>query len=267
MVAAQPGPYESVDLQNGRRHATYHATGEELRNAVAAGGVTSIKISQIWHTPQTPERWKWMRALYGRLYRAVSMLYMSPAHSEEVDLFLAGPNSQLGTHFDMTDAFTLQLHGERKWVVDEEPRVEEVLERYRPPSFVRDSSWHPAQEVEFQGKTREITLRAGDAIYVPAYAIHRVTGVSWSVSVNLGIRSFNEIDYVEYLLELIRMNHYSEYKPVRSVPEALEQDCADAKTELLRKVRALLNRVEMTALGSALAYLALPQTFDAKAAP
>jgi ribosomal protein L16 Arg81 hydroxylase len=190
------------------------------------------------------------------------MIYMSPRHSEEVDIFLAGPQSQLGSHFDMTDAFTLQLCGERKWLVDTEPRIDEVLARYRPSSYIRPSDWHTAEEVAFQGPPREIVLRPGDALYVPAYAIHRVTGVSWSVSVNLGVRAFNEIDFVDFLLDFVRMTHYTDYKPVPTFPETMENHCALAKMELLKRVRALLHRVEMTAVGSMLASLTLPPTFN-----
>jgi ribosomal protein L16 Arg81 hydroxylase len=261
LVTTQPVPYIAVGARNGSRCYTKNVTLEELRNAVWAGGVASMKMSNIWHGQEMPERWTWIRALFGHLYRATSMLYMSPARSEDVNLFLAGPESQLGTHFDTTEAFTLQLYGERKWVVDEELRLDNVLEIYRDPN------WRPAQEVEFQGATREITLRAGDAIYVPAYAIHRVTGVSWSVSVNLGVRAFNEIDFVEYLLEVIRMTRYADYKPVPNFPEAMEKHYAEAKMELLRRVRTLLQQVEMAAMGSALASLMLPPTLSLEPAP
>lgn len=260
MTATQVAPYIAVGARNGSRYFTTNSTVDELKQAVAIGGVASMKISKIWHSPAMPERWTWIRSLFGRLYLAVSMLYMSPARSEEVNLFLAGPESQLGTHFDTTEVFTLQLCGERKWLVDVEPRLDEALKRYRDPN------WQPAHEVEFRGSTQEITLRAGDAIYVPAYAVHRVTGVSWSVSVNLGIRSFNEIDFVEHLLEVLRTSGRLDYYPLPNFPAALEAQHAEAKMELLKRVRALLQQVEMAAMSAALTSIALPPTLSSQPA-
>ena len=186
LVATQPVPYGAVKAKDGRRCDSFHQTSEGLRDAVADGSVCAIKLSRMWHGP-IPESWMPMRDLFGILCRAVATVYMSPRRSEDVDLFLAGPDSCLGTHFDTTDVFTLQLFGERKWTVEEEFSLDGILD------VGRDPSWYPTREIGFPGRTREITLRAGDALYVPAYTVHRVTGVSWSVSLSLGLRAFNEI--------------------------------------------------------------------------
>lgn len=255
MVETQQVPYLSVSTRDGKRFFTKHATAEDLHGTVLAGGVTSIKASKIWHGPM-PESWAWMRALFGRLCHAVAMTYMTPARSEDVDLFLAGPQSELGTHFDTTDVFTLQVYGERKWTVDDEVCLDSVLE------IARDRKWYPAKEIDFQGSTREFTLHPGDALYVPAYGVHRVTGVSWSVSLSLGLRAFNEIDFVEHLLELIRLTRYMSYPPVASIAESLGDCHAEAKLELMQRVRSLLGQVEGVALASLLAPLKIPAVLD-----
>jgi hypothetical protein len=148
------------------------------------------------------------------------------------------------------------VHGERKWTVDNELRLDSVL------AVARDPNWYPAKEIGFQGPTLEFTLHPGDALYVPAYAVHRVTGVSWSVSLSLGLRAFNEVDFVEHLLEAIRLTRYMNYPPVATVAESLGESQAEAKLELMGRVRSLLREVEGVALARLLAPLKLPLDLD-----
>jgi ribosomal protein L16 Arg81 hydroxylase len=258
LVGTQPVPYLAAGTRDGKRFFTRHTTAEELQSGILAGGVSAIKLSKFWHDTM-PESWTWMRSLFGSLCRAVSMTYMTPARSEDVDLFLAGPRSGLGTHFDTSDVFTIQLYGERKWTVDDELRLDSVLE------LARDRSWCPANEIVFQGPTREFTMRPGDALYVPAYGVHRVTGVSWSVSLSLGLRAFNEVDFVEHLVETIRLTRYMSYPPLASVAESAGERHAKAKLEVMRRVRSLLEEVEGVALATLLAPLMLPSALDTPA--
>jgi ribosomal protein L16 Arg81 hydroxylase len=255
LVASQRPPYLSVSSRDGTRIFGTHDTAEDLRASLLAGAVSAIKASRTWHGP-APDSWQWMKLLFGSLCRAVAMLYMSPQYSEDVDIFLAGPQSGLGTHFDTTDVFTIQIEGQRKWTVEDHADVRSVLQLTTRPD------WYPAKEIGFQGSTREITLQAGDALYVPAYCVHRVTGISWSVSVAMGLRAFNEIDVVEHLLETIRLQHFAEYPPLRSESESSGDAQADAKSELIERVRALLSRVEMAAFGAVLSPLKLPADFQ-----
>ena len=252
-VATKPSPYNAVGIHNGRRDFSQHSTVDGLRASVAGGRVASIKLSKLWHRPDAPARWAPFRALFGSLCRAVSMLYMNSARSEDVDLFFAGPRTQLGTHFDITDGFTVQLVGERVWTVDQEPQIGDVLGR------ARDPDWHPANEVPFSGRTREVTLQAGDALYVPAYSVHRVTSTGWSLSLGLGVRSFNEIDFVEHLLEMIRNTRYAEYP--RSRVSRSERRVARGREARARAARPLvLEEIEIATVGATLAPLDLPPT-------
>ena len=255
LVATQPAPYGAVRIRDGKRFDSFHATPEALRDEVGDGSVCAIKMSRAWHGPM-PASWASMRGLYGSLCRAAASLYMSPRRSEDVDLFLAGPDSCLGTHFDTTDVFTLQLSGERRWTVEEAFSLEGILD------VGRDPGWYPTCEIDFPGPTREIVLRAGDALYVPAYTVHRVTGVSWAVSLSLGLRAFNEIDVVEHLLENLRSSHYMRYPPFAGVPESLEAEHARAKLELMQRVRALLGQLEGLALGYLMSPMHLPAVYD-----
>jgi ribosomal protein L16 Arg81 hydroxylase len=255
MVRTQHSPFVAVKAKNGERVFSKHHTAEALRNKVRGGAVSSMKISKTWHHTM-PDSWLWMRGLFVSLCRAVAMFYMNPARSEDVDVFLAGPQSSLGAHFDMTDVFTLQLFGERRWIIDEEVQLENVR------SQVRDPNWSSDHELNFQSSTREFVLRPGDALYVPAYAVHRVMGVNWSVSLSLGLRTFNEIDIVEHLLERIHLARYMELGPVASLPDTLGDEHAEAKLEVVRRVRALLAQIEGATVAAMLKPLTLPSSFD-----
>ena len=258
LVDTQPTPYISVSTCEGQRFFAKHSTAEELRAGILAGGVCAIKASKLWHR-SPPASWLWMRALFGSLCRRVAMMYMTPARSEDVDIFLAGPTSCLGTHFDTTDVFTLQLYGERKWVLEEHTNVERILQTARSPG------WYPAREIEFGGPTYEVTLEPGDALYAPAYGVHRVTGVSWSVSLSLGLRAFNEIDIVEHLLEALRLTSYMEFPPLVPAAEPTGEIYAEAKLQTMQRIRVLLSKVEGLALATLLASLKLPATLASPA--
>ena len=75
-----------------------------------------------------PGGWPEFRRLFGSPRRAAAMYYMTPARSEDVDLFVAGPGSCLGTHFDRTEVFNLQLCGERRWIFEERRSLEGILQ-------------------------------------------------------------------------------------------------------------------------------------------
>ncbi|MGF3021675.1 JmjC domain-containing protein [Methylobacterium aquaticum] len=246
-------PFRAVTVQDGARVFSQHDTVEDLRAAVAAGAVSATKISRLWHGGG-PTPWGWMRALFGDLCRAVAMIYLDPETSEDVDLFLAGPRSGLGAHIDATDVFTLQLAGERHWTVDETVQLPAILD------LMRDPAWHPSQEVPFQAPTRSFTLQPGDGLYVPAHAVHRVSGVSWSVSLSFGLRTVNEIDLIEHLLDRAKRSRYRGLPPLPSWPASEADGNAAAKRELVGRVRDLLRQIEFAATATAMAPLRLPAT-------
>jgi ribosomal protein L16 Arg81 hydroxylase len=254
LAASQPSPYLLIGVRDGERAYSHPKTAEELRSGVKDGAVAPLRISRKWHGPDMPANWAWMRALFGGVSRAASMIYMSPPRSENVDLFLAGPRSHLGVHYDTSHTFTLQLSGERRWVVEDAVRLEERLVTARDPDFSVNA------DLSFVGPTQEFTLQPGDVLYVPAYCIHGVSGMTWSVSLGLGLRAFNEVDFVGHLLEIIERTKYLEYPPVDSFPESVGERHVQAKMELLRRVRTLLTQLEMAALGKVMAPLRLPET-------
>lgn len=254
LIATHGAPYFSVSVHDGARYFGKHESEETLRAAIDEGGVSAMKISRYWHG-DCPEAWTWMRTLFGALCRRIAMVYLSPQRSEDVDLFLAGPSSGLGRHFDSTDVFTFQLYGERKWTFDALPDVERVL------AVTAERDWYPAKEIDFQGDTVEVTVRPGDALYVPAYCVHEVSGVTWSVALSLGLRAYNEIDIIEHLLERIRRTKFHHYGPLPAFPESAGDSSYNAKLETLAKVRAVMTTIEAATLAMLVNPPALPGDF------
>jgi ribosomal protein L16 Arg81 hydroxylase len=254
VVAARPGPHLVIGVQDGSRIYSHPTTAEDIRAEVEKGGVAPVRLSEFWHRPDIPQNWLWLRALYGALCRSTAMLYMSPTRTENVDLFLAGPTSHLGVHYDTSHTFTLQLFGERKWVIEAKPDLAARITRARMPDF------DPDREVALDGETIEVTLHAGDALYVPAYAVHGVSSTGWSISIGLGLRAYNEVDFLSHILESLESARYIDYPPVETYPEQAGERHEQAKMELLRKVRHLLKQLEMTAVGALTAPLRLPDT-------
>lgn len=256
MTLVQPPPFIVASVRDGERVHSRHTTSNAVLSAVEAGGVASIKMSRRWHDTESPSNWEWMRLLFGNLCSAACMIYMDPRRSEDVDLFLAGPNSRLGAHYDTTHVFTLQLFGERKWVVEYAVRLDERLAALRDPNYRRE------RELRVQGPTLEVTLHPGDALYVPAYAVHNVTGAGWSVALSLGLRAFNEIDLVRSVLETIEGTKYVDYGPAASLPASCGESHVEAKLALARRTRSLIKQLETAAIGLTMAELRLPETLS-----
>lgn len=238
LAATQPPPFVTARLRGEDREYARHATLAELRAAVEVGGVASIKLSDFWRDGGDLENRRWMRALYGKLCNALCMTYLDQLRSEDTDLFLAGPQSQIGAHFDATHVFTLQLFGERAWTVEQDVRLDERLRTTRTPGYVR------TREAALREPSMQFMLRAGDALYVPAYAVHRVTGVDWSVALSLGLRCINEIDVVAHLLEQLPSALFS---PVPTAPASAGDAHLAAKIELVTRLRGLIAHLECDA--------------------
>jgi hypothetical protein len=250
-----PPPYAAVSVRDGARYFSQHPTIDALRTSISNGGVSATKLSRLWHRT-CPQRWLWMRTLYGALCRRLMMIYLSPSRSEDVDLFLAGPDSALGAHFDSTDVFTVQLFGERRWEVDE------TFDAAAMAATMQDPDWSPAKEVCFSGRTNEIVLKPSDVYYVPAYCVHRVTGVSWSVSLSLGLRAFNEFDVLETLVEGLKVRSYTNHLPLDVYPESALESYTQAKLDMIRRVRELITCLEHATVGALLQPLTLPSDLD-----
>lgn len=255
LAAVHKPPYVAVSCEGPSRIFSEHPTLDSLRAGIGRGEVAAIKASRFWHG-EMPASWLGFRDLYAALCRNLVMTYLTPARSEDVDLFLAGGSSSLGAHFDTTDVFTVQLHGERRWIIEEEVDLDRIM------TLVSGEDWYPAKTIGFGRPTKEIVLRAGDALYVPAYSVHEVTGVSWSVSLSLGLRAFSAFDLADHLFDRLRRTALGRYRPARTAPDATGEKAIAAKLALLRQLREVLQDIEANAVGFLMGPSLLPRDFD-----
>jgi hypothetical protein len=235
LCATQSPPFVTARLHDGHREFALHETAQELLEAVAAGGVAAIKLSRFWRDAAGLSGWNWMRTLFECLRDTLCVPYLDPSRSEDTDLFFAGPRSEIGAHIDATHVFTFQLSGSRAWEIEEEVRLDE---RRLTVDYAR------ARETTLRGPTIRVTLRPGDALYVPAYAAHRVTGVDRSVALSLGLKCFNEIDVVAHLLDRSPLAFSA---PVTTAPASRGDAHIAAKIDLARRLRSLLAQLDRDA--------------------
>lgn len=228
-------PFITARLHNGHREFARHETAHELLEAVTAGGVAAIKLSRFWHEAAGLNSWNWMRRLFVCLRDTLRVAYLDPSRSEDTDLFFAGPRSEIGAHIDATHVFTFQLFGSRAWEIEEEVRLDE---RRLTVDYAR------AREATLRGPTIRVTLRPGDALYVPAYTAHRVTGIDRSVALSIGLKCFNEIDVVAHLLD---RSPHAFSAPVTIAPASRGDAHIAAKIDLARRLRALIAQLERDA--------------------
>ena len=91
--------------------------------------------------------------------RALETLFSSHV---QTNIYLTPPNSQgFKTHYDDHDVFILQIAGEKQWRLYQKP----IENPYRGEKFKPGE--YDAGEIE-----KEITLKAGDCIYIPRGLMH-----------------------------------------------------------------------------------------------
>eukprot|EP00908_Phaeocystis_cordata_P001047 Transcript_11123.p2 GENE.Transcript_11123~~Transcript_11123.p2 ORF type:complete len:511 (-),score=238.91 Transcript_11123:80-1612(-) len=83
--------------------------------------------------------------------------YLTPAHSQG-----------FAPHFDDVDAFVLQVEGSKRWRVYAPRSEEEALPRFSSPNFAQEDIGVPLAE---------LTLRAGELLYLPRGWIHQAESV------------------------------------------------------------------------------------------
>jgi hypothetical protein len=118
-----------------------------------------------------------------------------------VNLYLTPPGSQgFRVHQDLHDVLVLQIEGEKRWQIYE-PQQELPVER---PVRVNRKLYENRYPLEWEATTapldsgpmREVTLRAGDVLYLPrGYPHAATTGTEGSLHLTVGLNSltFHEL--------------------------------------------------------------------------
>jgi ribosomal protein L16 Arg81 hydroxylase len=233
-------PLRSVSLVEANRKLELHASIAAAGEAVSKGSVVSIKVSSSWQREYVSDR-SIVRELYEMLCDELGLDLVPATLLADVDVFWTGKGASIGTHFDSSDVFAIQLSGKRMWTVESTQNVQLIQ------TLATDRQWNRQDEASFFSETQEYILEPGDVLYVPAYAVHHVSGDRESISLSVGIKAFNELDVVRYLLDELASRQYRRYPPASGLNSVSSDDRAVARAHLLQKVRTALSTVEMAA--------------------
>jgi ribosomal protein L16 Arg81 hydroxylase len=145
------------------------------------------------------------------------------------NVFLSNRRAQgFSVHYDSHDVFVLQLHGEKTWSL-----------YGNPIELPMKSQAFGTTAVDKGPKTAEMTLRAGDLLYVPRGVFHEArTSETASLHLTLGVHPYLWADCVRDLVELVATQHVALR---RSVPRGFSHLPKHDKQALLREVLGLLS--------------------------
>ncbi len=148
----------------------------DLRQVFDRG--TSVVIMAMQH------RWP----AVARLCRNLEKTFHCPVHA---NLYLTPAGAQgFAAHYDPHEVFVLQLEGAKTWRVYERAAV--------LPLPSQDGSF-PATPL---GSAREMTLNAGDLLYLPRGHVHEAyTAQSYSLHLTVGVNVYRWADLLHHVLE------------------------------------------------------------------
>lgn len=124
-------------------------------------------------------------------------LFMS--HNVIGNMYLTPANEKaLSPHYDAHDVFVLQVSGEKNWILYDD-------ENFKTPLL---KSFQPIFQREYLTGAREITLKAGDMMYIPRGVPHEAyTTNESSLHITLGVYSTQWIDLITKSLLHLSQNH------------------------------------------------------------
>jgi hypothetical protein len=132
------------------------------------------------------------------LYSIASIIVTKPTNWNVGLFWCEEKGASLGSHFDDDEVYTIQVIGEKEWVIDgsNADYLKELIssKRVKPisaeNSFSSSETWikNHKKELRFFNPKR-IIMKPGDLLVTPAYALHKVTSISDAdnLSINVGI--------------------------------------------------------------------------------
>ena len=187
-------------------------------------------------------------------------LYPEGAPRSEVETFASKQGNITEWHFDFMENFTLQLSGRKTWWLKKSP-VEVPLRGCTPQwgtsdpvlasaaeqqaklhaQHSSDRGFHHAPPADFFSDATEVSVEAGDVLYVPAGTWHRVKCEEDSLSINISLMGLTWADLFMDALKQRVLTHASARAPVcmRSIAHGRRQ-----LNELLQKVEQELVRLQ-----------------------
>ncbi len=151
-------------------------------------------------------------------------------------------NTGFSDHYDVHDVFVLQVAGEKQW-------------RLRPPVVeapLRDDPWtdhrRQVEAAAAQTPAQELTLRAGDVLYLPRGWLHSATAQGGvSTHLTLGVHVWTRRHVADELVALAQAQVSEDARMRASLPpkadlmtvEALAADIEAVREALVQAVRAV----------------------------
>lgn len=138
-----------------------------------------------------------------RFWEPIKMLMESLrndiSHNASANLYLTPENEKaFSPHYDSHDVFALQISGEKHWILYDETHLKTPLLNSYQPTFQRE---------QLTG-AREITMRAGDILYMPRGVPHEAyTTDKSSMHITVGIQSVQWIDFITKSLLNLSQKH------------------------------------------------------------
>lgn len=121
------------------------------------------------------------------------------SHNASANLYLTPENEKaFSPHYDSHDVFALQISGEKHWILYDDTRFKTPLLNSYQPIFQRE---------QLTG-AREITMRAGDILYMPRGVPHEAyTTDKSSMHITIGVQSTQWIDFITKSLLNLSQKH------------------------------------------------------------
>ncbi len=121
------------------------------------------------------------------------------SHNASANLYLTPENEKaFSPHYDSHDVFAIQISGEKHWILYDDAHFKTPLLNSYQPTFQRE---------QLTG-AREITLRAGDILYMPRGVPHEAyTTDKSSMHITIGIYSTQWIDLIMKSLLNLSQKH------------------------------------------------------------
>lgn len=155
-------------------------------------------------------------------------------HHVVANLYLTPENEKaLSPHYDSHDVFALQISGEKHWILYDDTYYKTPLMHSFQPIFQRE---------QLTG-AKEITLKAGDLLYMPRGVPHEAyTTDQSSMHITLGVHSTQWLDLFSKALLSLSQKHIELRKALpigyleKNIEELFSEDLKDNFKEILSKL-------------------------------
>lgn len=156
------------------------------------------------------------------------------SHNASANLYLTPENEKaFSPHYDSHDVLAIQISGEKHWILYDDTHFKTPLLNSYQPTFQRE---------QLSG-AREVTMQAGDILYMPRGVPHEAyTTDKSSMHITIGIYSTQWIDLITKSLLNISQKHIELRKalPISFLNSGIEDIfSADAELEFIK----ILNQV------------------------